>query len=46
MDDHLEKLVMGWFGKQVGTVKVLRTQERGNKPYRQVEDKQLWFRKA
>ena len=44
MNNHLEKLVEGCSGKQVGTVKVLRTQERGNKPYRQVEDK-LWFKR-
>ena len=44
MNNHLEKLVEGCSGKHVGTVKVLRTQERGNKPYRQVEDK-LWFKR-
>lgn len=44
MNNNLEKLVEGCSGKQVGTVKVLRTQERGNKPYRQVEDK-LWFKR-
>ena len=45
MKNNVEGIALvGLVSRWRGTIKVVCTQERGNEPYRQVEDK-LWFKK-
>ena len=45
MNNNVEGIALvGLVSRWRGTIKVVYTQERGNKPYRQVVDK-LWFKR-
>ena len=45
MNNNVEGIALvGLVSRWRGTIKVVCTQERGNKPYRQVEDK-LWLKR-